>query len=285
LTNKTTNSEERKMKKTIAIFGVAALASCAFAQVVNTPRRPAGGRAAAADRKPIDPAERAAKKARIAKMEMEECGGRLVRPHSQTGTVFCVDAQNRIPKEWIDEVLQYFVDETRIKFEYKAGTFDFANPKVEGNATLFVVDDEKLPAILHAPENRWVALNAAVIAKEQRPAFFQARSKKQISRSLALLCGASNSQFPGALTRGIVKEEDLDKNIDYVLPIDVFNRFRTYMEPLGVRPAIYDTYDRACEQGWAPAPTNEIQKAIWDEVHALPANPIKIKPETKKVRD
>ena len=265
------------MKKTIAAIGMVALALCAIAQQVNAGGARLTKAAAANERKPIDPAERAAKKARIAKMEMEECGGRLLRPNSQAGAVFCVDAQKRIPKEWIDEVLQYFADETRFKFEYRTGEFDFAAPKVEGNATLFIVDDEKLPAILHAPENRWVVLNAAVVAKEQRPAFFQARSKKQISRSLALLCGASNSQFSGALTRGIVNEEDLDKNIDYVLPIDVFNRFRTYMEPLGVRPAVYDTYDRACQQGWAPAPTNEIQRIIWDETHAIPTEPLKIK--------
>lgn len=270
------------MKKTIVAIGMVALASCAFAQLMNTAARPGRAKASASDRKPIDPVERAAKRARIAKMQMEECGGTLIRPYTQTGVVFCVDAQKKIPKEWIDEVLQYFIDETRFKFAYKVGTFDFAAPKIEGNATLFIIDDEKLPVILHAPENRWVALNAAVIAKEKRPAFYQARSKKQLSRSLALLCGASNSQFPGALTRGIAKEEDLDKNIDYVLPVDVFNRFRTYMEPLGVKPAIYDTYDTACQQGWAPAPTNDVQKKIWAEVHAIPTKPIKIEFDPKR---
>ena len=34
-----------------------------------------------------------------------------------------------------------------------------------------------------------------------------------------------------------------------------------------------------------PAPTNDVQKAIWDEIHAMPTEPIKIKPETKKVSD
>jgi len=32
----------------------------------------------------------------------------------------------------------------------------------------------------------------------------------------------------------------------------------------------------ACQEGWAPAPTNDIQKAIWNEVRQLPAKPIKI---------
>ena len=41
-------------------------------------------------------------------------------------------------------------------------------------------------------------------------------------------------------------------------------------------------YRKACEEGWAPQPTNDVQKAIWDKVHAMPTEPLKIKPETKK---
>ena len=42
------------------------------------------------------------------------------------------------------------------------------------------------------------------------------------------------------------------------------------------------SYQDACEMGVAPAPTNDVQKAIWDKVHAMPTEPIKIKPEEKK---
>ena len=47
-------------------------------------------------------------------------------------------------------------------------------------------------------------------------------------------------------------------------------------------PGKRSVYRKACEEGWAPAPTNDVQKAIWDKVHAMPTEPIKIKPETKK---
>lgn len=51
----------------------------------------------------------------------------------------------------------------------------------------------------------------------------------------------------------------------------------------GLTPPRRVPYHRACEEGWAPPPTNDIQKAIWEKVHALPTEPIRIKPETKKV--
>ena len=34
----------------------------------------------------------------------------------------------------------------------------------------------------------------------------------------------------------------------------------------------------------APAPTNEFQKAVWDKVHAIPQNPMKIEFDPKKGR-
>ena len=41
-------------------------------------------------------------------------------------------------------------------------------------------------------------------------------------------------------------------------------------------------YRTAVKEGWAPQPTNDVQKAIWDKVHAMPTEPLKIKSETKK---
>ena len=273
------------MKKLAISIGLVAIASAGLCQMMAVPSRGNKPRAVQRVRQPINPEERAARKARMEERQMIDFGGYVVRPNSQKGVVVCVDCQQRVPQPWIDEVLMYFREETRMVFDYRRGEFAFPSPRIEGNATLFLVDDANLPAILHAPENRWAVLNMHVVAKEERPAFFQARVKKQISRSMALLCGASNSQFPGALTRGIVNEEDLDKNIDYVLPVDIFKRMRSYMEPLGVTPAVLSPYDSACEEGWAPAPTNEYQKAVWDKIHEMPTEPIKIKPETKKVRD
>lgn len=271
----------RRIAITLAMATTAALAYC---QTAPSPNRGSKAKASQRARPPIDPEERAARKARLEARQMHDFGGYVTRPDSQKGVIVCMDCQNLIPREWIDEVLTYFREETRFRIDYRNGKFNFPSPKVEGEATLFLIDDANLPAILVAPENRWALLNLRLVTREDRPAFLQARSKKQISRSLALLCGASNSQFPGALTRGIVNEEDLDKNIDYVLPIDIFKRMRTYMEPLGVKPALLAPYDSACQEGWAPAPTNEYQKAIWDKVHAIPATPMKIEFDPKKGR-
>ena len=57
---------------------------------------------------------------------------------------------------------------------------------------------------------------------------------------------------------------------------------RSAIRYFGMRPYKRTTYLKACEEGWASPPADEYQKAIWDMVHALPSQPIKIKPETTK---
>ena len=41
-------------------------------------------------------------------------------------------------------------------------------------------------------------------------------------------------------------------------------------------------YSRACREGWAPPPTNDVQRTIWKQVHAVPDKPIKIEFDPKK---
>lgn len=261
------------MKKILLLLIIAA-SFCGTAQVAEK----------SAQQKVFTPEERMTRRAHARKMIAQKVGGFLSRPGTPKGEIFYVNCQKRIPKEWIDESIRYFSEETKFKISYKEGTFQMPTPEISGNATLFIIDDENLPAILHAPENSWAFVNVAVVAKEKRPIFFEMRTKKQMSRAFALLCGASNSQYPRALTRGIINESDLDKNPDPRLPVDVLARFQTYMEPLGVKANALVPYRRAVEEGWAPAPTNDIQKAIWNRVHAAPKNPMKIEFDPKKGR-
>ena len=231
----------------------------------------------------VSPEELARRKAEMFAEFEKRTGGRIEKPGSRQGEIVYANCQKRIPREWIEESIAYFAKETKFTISLRDdAAFNFKAPRIEGNATLFVIDDESMPPILVAPESRWAFVNVAAVAKEKRPAFFEARMKKELSRGFAYLCGAANSQYPQALTRGIVDHRDLDRNPNFGLPVDVMQRFRSYMEPLGVRPAQVSTYKKACREGWAPAPTNDVQKAIWEKVHAIPDKPMTIEFDPKK---
>ena len=216
---------------------------------------------------------------------LKNTGGFLLKPGSQLGEITFLDCQSGISKLLIEDVANYFTRVTKFKISIRDGNFKLNDIKIVGSASIFIIHDKDLPSILVAPESRWAVVNTAMISDKDGVKFYNARVQKELSRAFAFLCGATNSQYPRSLTRGIVKHSDLDKNPDYELPADVIGRFTPYMATLGVTPAIKSTYKKACREGWAPAPTNEYQKAIWDKVHAMPTAPIKIKPETKKVRE
>ena len=178
-----------------------------------------------------------------------------------------------------------FEEHLKIAIEVKDGTFSFPKPNIIGNASLVVVDDDKFPAMLHAPESRWCMVNIASLAHGagQKQQFFAARVQKELTRGFSLLAGTQSSNYPKSILGCVTKPEDLDVFEDCRLPVDILSRFTPYLAGYGVKPCILSTYRKACEEGWAPAPTNDVQKAIWDKVHTMPTEPIKIKPEEKKV--
>ena len=81
---------------------------------------------------------------------------------------------------------------------------------------------------------------------------------------------------------GMKSISDLDKYPDEAIPVDVLGRTLRYLPEAGCNLRTMVPYRTACREGWAPAPTNDIQKAIWNEVRQLPTKPIKIEFDPKK---
>ena len=175
-------------------------------------------------------------------------------------------------------------DVLRTPVDITEGKFDFAAPKIEGELSLYVIDDDKMPISLVAPEGRWAFVNVARLAegRGEKAQFLEARVKKECARVGCMLFGGISSTYKQNLLSFAGSAEDLDKFETDNLPVDGPMRCQRYLLSLGVKPYRLTTYRKACEEGWANPPTNDVQKAIWDKVHALPTEPIKIKPEEKK---
>ena len=236
--------------------------------------------------KPTTPEEIALKKQWVAKRRYEHFGGDLVRPGSMKGVITVVNCQKTARHEMLAEAIEYLKRETRFDIQLKEGTFAIDNVKLVGDFSLFVVESATLPTMLLAPESKWAALNVAPLksGRGEQPAFLKARVLKEMSRTFAGLCGAISSNYPDSLTIGIYNLDQLDRQEDNRLSVDVIARFAPSLAAAQVTPAIRSTYLSACKQGWAPAPTNDVQKAIWDKVHSVPQNPMKIEFDPKKGR-
>ena len=228
--------------------------------------------------RPTTPEQLALRKAWAERRRYEHFGGEVVKPGTRKGQIAIVDSQKSVSANIIEEGVAYLVKETRFDVVRKTGEFSLPKPKLVGDFSLFIVEDPTLPTMLIAPEDRWAVLNVAPLktGRGEQPAFLRARVLKELSRTFAGLCGGISSNYPDSLTTGIYNLNQLDRQEDNRLSVDVIGRFAPSLSNAGVEPAQVATYLSACKQGWAPQPTNDVQKAIYEKVHAIPDKPIKI---------
>ncbi len=218
-------------------------------------------------------------------------GGTLIKPGSQQGRILFVNAQKIVPQTAFTNLTVELAALSRlniamIRDEEKITPMNAAARKtaLKADIVVFLTECDKCETmLLNAPESGWAIVNATAVTKDARNDVFKAaRLRKELARAFYSVAGAMNSQYPGSLMGCVRKASDLDKLVEEI-PMDVYGRTVSNLRGMGVTPVAIYTYKRACEEGWAPAPTNDVQKAIWEKVHALPTAPITIKPETKKV--
>ena len=75
---------------------------------------------------------------------------------------------------------------------------------------------------------------------------------------------------------GIGGATTVDKLVIVPAGTEPYGKMSDTATRLGCAEAKFTTYKQACREGWAPPPTNDVQKAIWDQVRQMPAKPIKI---------
>ena len=193
-------------------------------------------------------------------------GGEVRDMRKQHGKVVIVNCQQSAKAAWLRNAAKLVSDEFLIPIEVEDGTFNLANPATKGTATLFVTDSTNLTMSLIAPEAKWSMLNVAPLKTEKR-SVFEMRTMKGVLRALLPILGGIDSQYPCCLMGPAYTGKDLDKFTSLRLPIDVITRVRKNLKAVGIEPWVQTNYRTACEQGWAAPPTNEIQKAVWEDTH------------------
>ena len=217
-------------------------------------------------------------------------GGTIRKANSAQGAVLVVNAQEKISRTDLDSALNHIDETIHPILEYKeAKDVKIANPKDDiarlgGKVGVVVADVPDNPALAVAPEEGWAVVNVRKLNMDNPSAdVLAARVRKEILRGLALAGGCSFMARGQIVVReGVHTAKDLDAVSIEEFGVDVQSALARLLPSYGVIPWTQSTYKKACQEGWAPAPTNDVQKAIWDKVHAMPTEPLKIKPETKK---
>lgn len=134
-------------------------------------------------------------------------------------------------------------------------------------SVVVIGDSPDYPALLIAPESRWALVNVAALGgKGVNAETLADRTQKEVWRAFGYLMGAAHSNFEACLMKPVLTSADLDALKGKSLSPEPFNKILAHAQKLGIRPTRMTTYRKAVEEGWAPAPTNDLQKAIWEEV-------------------
>lgn len=216
--------------------------------------------------------------------------GGIIRKTDGKGRVVYANTQSTVKSDEIAKALDSLAKFIHVRID----TMDATAGDVEdigaflrnsrAEAAIVVVDNASDPTLLVAPEDRWAKVNVGKLKGKN----VGNRTRIELLRAFCYLCGGIGSEYRNALTSFIGAPEQLDDPAvaELQLPIDVVNRFPPYLKQIGVLPYVETTYRRACREGWAPAPTNAVQKAIWEEINAGkergPANALRIPPPRAK---
>ncbi len=134
-------------------------------------------------------------------------------------------------------------------------------------AVIVIGDSAGYPSLLVAPESRWALVNVAALGGTGVSAETLAeRTGKEAWRAFGYLMGAANSNYEYCLLKPVFSTADLDSLKPKMICPEPFGKILNHAQKLGMVPARKTTYRKAVEEGWAPAPTNDFQRAIWNEL-------------------
>ena len=268
------------MNKLVLTVLCVAATFAAFADA-TVPAKPADGtnavkRLTKEEFNKLPPEEQARIKEERRERRLMRTGGMIRDTRNQAGKLLVVNAQKSVDFAPAREALGKILAHLRVSADIvELASVDYGKlvelRKEKGAAAVLVIGScGDKPLLLLAPEERWAVLNADKIGNKNQGD----RLKKEAARAFSHLCGGIMSQFPNPMTYPIADARSLDMIEVPELPIDVLNRMEKSLPLMGVTPYEETFYREACKEGWAPAPTNKYQKAVWDQVHELPSKPL-----------
>ena len=240
-----------------------------------------------------EPAE--SPKPRLNEVYVRKFGGQVEQPGSRQGSIAFIKCQPSVDTSILHKVAEELKKMLKIEVNVTEGRIRQGLPtqsdvqSAGATAAVFVIADQTIPALLSAPEERWALVNVAKMTNRipvgiVGQSMLRTRLQSEVWRAFALVCGGQSSQSPVSVFNAPTMES-LDTIDAKAVSYDVIQRTGNYLRNvLKVTPARTVTYQRAAQEGWAPAPTNDVQRAIWEKVYAIPSKPMKIEFDPKRGR-
>lgn len=129
-----------------------------------------------------------------------------------------------------------------------------------------ICEDPAAPSLTVFPSGQYGIFNPAPLATEDA-ALFAERVRKEFLRCVAYTFGVGNASGKCVMkpASGVA---DLDANPMRNYGPETLVAIMKNAQGRGMSMARTVPYRRAVQEGWAQPPTNDVQRAIWDEIHS-----------------
>ncbi len=236
-------------------------------------------------------AAREALRARIA----ARTGGMIARPHTAGSKFVFINAQKLVRQSELTDPVATMARILRhdicLETPVSPAAFSLANAQElikaqQAKGAIFIVEDDVLPTILVAPEAAWGVVNVRKLNTDRPDGLVLAqRTRRELWRVFAMVNGGGNTRMGKCVMQTVLSLHDIDALGAEAFCPEPVNAVTEHLRRLGIKAYATTTYKQACKEGWAPAPTNDIQRAIWEKVRADkergPSKPITIPPPGK----
>jgi len=229
---------------------------------------------------------------KIRRHQEKRHGGIIREAKSARGAFVLLNAQKTVQFSALTPVEATIDKWLRVRTAFKdgadpvdVGSVKQAIASAGGTVGVAVVQAGDAPMLVTAPEDGWAIVNVDRIASDNPTTdALASRVRKEILRGFAFVTGGAYLTRADPLMRDVKSPKDLDRLQAEQFGLEIVTHVLESSSFYGLKPWKQTTYLKACQEGWAPAPTNEYQKAIWDKVHAAPSAPMKIEFDPKKGR-
>ena len=221
---------------------------------------------------------------------LKKTGG-FIHQDAEGPQTLLVDARQK-PTLTLDEVARVYKLATHLEAQVAKETRNGANPltfakkMLEERKPLMLVaiieGSEDLPALSVYPEERVGLVNADKLKGGDDPSQPEMRVSKEVWRAIGFVGGLGFSPAENDIMQPIYTIKELDANrYPFIQPMNMA-RMQGIWKRFGVKKERRIPYRVAVQEGWAAQPTNDVQRAVWNEVHSIPDKPITIEYDPKK---
>lgn len=123
------------------------------------------------------------------------------------------------------------------------------------------------PALAIYPEERVAVVNCARLDGADG-ARFARRLERELWRAICFVGGTGYSASRNSLVQPIFTMEELDAIESKGVNMTTISQFGPLFGKYGVKKGSKVSYRNAVRQGWAPEPTNDLQRAVWEDEKA-----------------